>query len=152
MTTTQPTTRPTVAQSACCQLAPRSEDVLRALGAGPGGATVPELAHRLRLPAAVVSGALDPLVAHGLVAPPGDGRAVPTPHGRQHARHLVRRHALVELLLVRVLDLGPREAPAEADLLEHAVSPRLLTRIDALLGGPVRDLRGELIPGPEEWP
>ena len=46
---TQPTTRPTVAQSACCQLAPRSEDLLRSLGAGSDGATVPELAQRLRL-------------------------------------------------------------------------------------------------------
>jgi DtxR family Mn-dependent transcriptional regulator len=57
-----------------------------------------------------------------------------------------RRYALVELFLVRVLDLAPADAPAEADALQHAVSERLLARIDALLGWPERDLWGRLIP------
>jgi DtxR family transcriptional regulator, Mn-dependent transcriptional regulator len=58
----------------------------------------------------------------------------------------VRRYALVELFLVRVLDLDPADAPAETDALQHAVSARLLARIDALLGWPDRDLRGTRIP------
>ena len=64
----------------------------------------------------------------------------------QPVRRLARRHALVELFLVRVLDLDPDEAPAEADALQHAVSERLLARIDVLLGRPERDLHGDLIP------
>ena len=63
-----------------------------------------------------------------------------------------RRYALVELFLVRVLDMTPEEALAEADVLQHAVSERLLTRIDALLGRPDRDLRGERIPLQDGWP
>ncbi|HLU56865.1 MAG TPA: iron dependent repressor, metal binding and dimerization domain protein [Pseudonocardia sp.] len=59
---------------------------------------------------------------------------------------LARRYALVELFLVRVLDLAPADAPAEAEALQHAVSARLLGRIDALLGRPERDLRGHPIP------
>lgn len=64
----------------------------------------------------------------------------------------VRRYALVELFLVRVLDLAPADAPAEARALQHAVSERLLVRIDALLGRPDRDLWGNPIPRPEGPP
>ena len=60
----------------------------------------------------------------------------------------IRRYALVELLLVRVLDLAPADAPAEAAALQHAVSERLLDRIDALLGRPEEDLWGRRIPRP----
>lgn len=63
-----------------------------------------------------------------------------------------RRYALVELFLVRVLDLAPADAPAEADALQHAVSARLLGRIDALLGRPERDLWDNPIPRPDGSP
>jgi DtxR family transcriptional regulator, Mn-dependent transcriptional regulator len=63
-----------------------------------------------------------------------------------------RRYALVELFLVRVLDMTPEEAQAEADVLQHAVSERLLTRIDALLGWPDRDLCDSRIPRPDGSP
>jgi Mn-dependent DtxR family transcriptional regulator len=59
-----------------------------------------------------------------------------------------RRYALVELFLVRVLDLAPADAPAEADAVAHAVSERLLARIEALLEWPARDLWGRRIPRP----
>ena len=61
-----------------------------------------------------------------------------------------RRYALVELFLVRVLDLAPADVPAEAETLQHAVSARLLGRIDALLGRPGRDLWGNPIPRPDQ--
>jgi DtxR family Mn-dependent transcriptional regulator len=64
----------------------------------------------------------------------------------------VRRYALVELFLVRVLDLAPADAPPEADALAQAVSERLLARIDALLGWPDRDLWGRSIPPPDGPP
>jgi DtxR family Mn-dependent transcriptional regulator len=63
-----------------------------------------------------------------------------------------RRYALVELFLVRVLDLAPADAPAEAETLQHAVSARLLGRIDALLGRPHRDLWDNPIPRPDGSP
>ncbi|TQM43342.1 metal-dependent transcriptional regulator [Pseudonocardia cypriaca] len=64
----------------------------------------------------------------------------------------VRRYALVELFLVRVLDMAPADARAEADALQHAVSARLLGRIDALLGRPERDLWDNPIPRPDGSP
>ena len=63
-----------------------------------------------------------------------------------------RRYALVELFLVRVLDLAPADAPAEADAVQHAVSARLLGRIDSLLGRPDRDLWDNPIPRPDGCP
>jgi len=63
--------------------------------------------------------------------------------------YLAMRYLLVELFLVQVLGLTLEEAPLEADALQHAVSDRLLDRIDALLGRPGRDLRGERIPRPQ---
>jgi DtxR family Mn-dependent transcriptional regulator len=70
---------------------------------------------------------------------------------RAEARYLARCRLLIELFLVRVLGLEPAEAPAEADALAHVVSERLLARIDALMGWPDRDLRGERIPRQDGW-
>ena len=41
------------------------------------------------------------------------------------------------------------EVHVEAEELEHAVSDRLIDRIDAALGHPVRDPHGDPIPGPD---
>ncbi|GAA0942681.1 metal-dependent transcriptional regulator [Pseudonocardia zijingensis] len=71
---------------------------------------------------------------------------------RTDADFPARRLALVELFLVRILRLEPAEATVEADALQHAVSARLLDRIDALLGRPERDLRGAPIPRGDGWP
>ena len=66
--------------------------------------------------------------------------------GEQLALHVLRRHRLVELLLVRVLGLDWSEVHAEAEDLEHAVSDKVLDRIDALLGHPTVDPHGDPIP------
>jgi DtxR family transcriptional regulator, Mn-dependent transcriptional regulator len=86
-----------------------------------------------------------PLACCGLPSSPPVWMSL-TRHGTAHAQHLVRRYRLVELFLVQVLHLDRDAAPREADVLEHAVSARLLERIDALLGRPERDLRGNPIP------
>jgi DtxR family Mn-dependent transcriptional regulator len=59
---------------------------------------------------------------------------------------VLRRHRLVELLLVRVLGLDWSEVHAEAEELEHAVVGQVLERIDALLGHPTVDPHGDPIP------
>jgi DtxR family Mn-dependent transcriptional regulator len=68
----------------------------------------------------------------------------------------VRRHRLVETFLVEVVGMSWDEVHREAELLEHGVSERLESRIDELLGHPVRDPHGDPIPprdGPhrEHW-
>jgi DtxR family Mn-dependent transcriptional regulator len=69
-----------------------------------------------------------------------------TKPGEQLALHVLRRHRLVELFLVKVLDLDWSEVHDEAEHLEHAVSDKVLERIDAFLGHPSVDPHGDPIP------
>lgn len=72
--------------------------------------------------------------------------------GEQLALHVLRRHRLVELFLVKVLGLDWSEVHAEAEELEHAISDKVLERIDALLDRPVVDPHGDPIPPPRGRP
>src|SRR5665213_2933574 len=69
-----------------------------------------------------------------------------TEAGRQLAANVVRRHRLIETFLVRILKMDWAEVHVEAEELEHAVSERLLERIDAALGRPKSDPHGDPIP------
>ncbi len=66
--------------------------------------------------------------------------------GEKLASQVLRRHRLVELFLVEVMGMDWSEVHGEAELLEHAVSERLLTRIDDMLGNPKVDPHGDPIP------
>lgn len=72
-----------------------------------------------------------------------------TEKGRFLALHVLRRHRLIELFLVDVLELDWSEVHEEAERLEHAISDKLLDRIDALLGFPTTDPHGDPIPDSE---
>lgn len=69
-----------------------------------------------------------------------------TQAGRQLATHVLRRHRLVELFLVEVLGMGWGEVHEEAERLEHAVSDRVIERMDEMLGFPSVDPHGDPIP------
>lgn len=69
-----------------------------------------------------------------------------TQGGEQLALHVLRRHRLVELFLVRVLGLDWSEVHEEAEALEHAISDRVVDRMDAILGHPEVDPHGDPIP------
>jgi len=69
-----------------------------------------------------------------------------TKGGEQLALHVLRRHRLVELFLVNIIGLDWTEVHEEAEKLEHVVSDRLLTKIDALLHHPRVDPHGDPIP------
>ena len=66
--------------------------------------------------------------------------------GEQLALHVLRRHRLIELFLVKTLGFDWSEVHAEAEELEHAISDKVLDRIDALLGHPKTDPHGDPIP------
>lgn len=66
--------------------------------------------------------------------------------GRKLATHVQRRHRLIELFLVQVVGLDWSEVHDEAEHLEHAVSERLIEKIDELLGHPSADPHGDPIP------
>ena len=69
-----------------------------------------------------------------------------TDKGETLALHILRRHRLLELFLVEVLHLDWTEVHDEAEELEHAVSDKVLTRIDEYLGHPDTDPHGDPIP------
>jgi DtxR family transcriptional regulator, Mn-dependent transcriptional regulator len=136
---------------ACCGLAPTAsaEDALRTIfvlsGRGDPVSTS-ALARHLHVTPPTVSSMLRRLEGFGLVERTANHLTTLTPHGARHARHVVRRHRLLETFLVEVVGLRPDEVHTEADALEHAISDRLLDRIDALLGRPARDPHGDPIP------
>jgi DtxR family Mn-dependent transcriptional regulator len=72
-----------------------------------------------------------------------------TGSGERLAGVVVRRHRLIELCLVKVLGLSWAEVHAEAERLEHAVSERLIEKIDEMLYRPNVDPHGDPIPTAE---
>src|SRR5215203_1187003 len=72
-----------------------------------------------------------------------------TPAGEKLAARVLRRHRLIELFLVKVMGMSWTEVHDDAENLEHAVSDRLIERIDEMLGHPEVDPHGDPIPGPE---
>lgn len=72
-----------------------------------------------------------------------------TPAGEKLAGLVLRRHRLVELFLVKIIGMSWAEVHDEAERLEHAVSERLIDRIDEMLGRPAVDPHGDPIPTPE---
>lgn len=72
-----------------------------------------------------------------------------TPAGQKLASMVLRRHRLIELFLVKVLGMSWAEVHDEAEHLEHAVSERLIDRIDEMLGRPTADPHGDPIPTAE---
>src|SRR6476660_8698012 len=72
-----------------------------------------------------------------------------TRSGEKLAALVLRRHRLIELFLVRVLGMSWTEVHDEAEHLEHAVSERLIDRIDEMLGRPAVDPHGDPIPTAE---
>lgn len=68
------------------------------------------------------------------------------PEGRDVALRILRRHRLVELFLVKTLGMDWSEVHDEAEDLEHAISDRVLDRLDVFLGHPATDPHGDPIP------
>jgi DtxR family Mn-dependent transcriptional regulator len=94
-----------------------------------------------------VSAMLDRMAAEGLVDYVHYAGASLSRKGRRAALRVIRRHRLLELYLERFLGLGWDEVHAEAELLEHTLSPRVEAAIDEALGHPAFDPHGDPIPG-----
>ena len=128
------------------------QDYLKAihrLGGASGVVPPADIASALDVKAPSVTGMLKRLDDAGWVEyKPGNGAKLTT-QGKKEALHVIRRHRLIELFLTRVLGLDWSEVDAEAESLEHAISPRLEAAIAAHLGEPVEDPHGHPIPSAE---
>ena len=69
-----------------------------------------------------------------------------TPAGLEIARRVLRRHRVVELFLVKILGMDWSEVHRDAEVLEHAVSDRVIERMDEMLESPRFDPHGDPIP------
>ena len=69
-----------------------------------------------------------------------------TDAGRTLALRMLRRHRLIELFLVKTLELTWDQVHDEAENMEHAVSDFLIDRMDEFLGHPHCDPHGDPIP------
>jgi DtxR family Mn-dependent transcriptional regulator len=125
------------------------QDYLKAIHSlgGAAQAVMPvDIAERLKVRAPSVTGMLKRLAEAGWISyKPGRGARLTEP-GIAEARCVIRRHRLVELFLTRVLGLDWSEVDAEAEALEHAISPRLEQALAAYLGEPLEDPHGHPIP------
>lgn len=127
-----------------------TQDYLKAVWAasewGGKGASITGLARRMGVAPSTASENVARLVEAGLLEHAPYRAVTLSARGQRLARGMVRRHRLLETYLAAALGFEWDEVHAEAEVLEHAVSDRLLAALDAALGHPVRDPHGDPIP------
>ena len=109
-------------------------------------ATTKRVAQRLGVKMASVTGMIKHLAAEGFVRHTPYYGAKMTTKGRRIAVDMIRRHRLIETFLCQTLGLSWDEVDADAEVLEHAVSDKLIERIYEYLGRPQFDPHGSPIP------
>jgi len=131
------------------QPTPAEQNYLKAihrLGGSDKKVPTQEIACLLQVTAPSVTGMLKRLKKAGWIGYESHGGGRLTKAGIIKARLVIRRHRLLELLLTRVLGLDWSEVDAEAEALEHVVSPRLEQALAECLGNPTEDPHGHPIP------
>jgi DtxR family Mn-dependent transcriptional regulator len=119
------------------------------LSDGDGIVSMKRLIAAMEVTAGTVTTMMKGLSEQGLVDyTPREGVRL-TEAGRAIAAKLLRRHRLIERFLVEVLRLDWSDVHGEAEVLEHAVSDRIVDRMDMILGYPAAGPHGKPIPDAE---
>jgi DtxR family Mn-dependent transcriptional regulator len=108
--------------------------------------TPSQLAAELGLAPSSVTEMVQKLAAQGLVTHRPYGPISLSDAGQKRAAAIIRRHRLIETWLVSEFGYAWDEVHDEAEILEHAISDRLLEGIDERLGRPRHDPHGDAIP------
>jgi DtxR family Mn-dependent transcriptional regulator len=111
-----------------------------------GEATVARLAASLGVTKGTVTSMVAKLREAKLAKAERYGGIRLTAKGSRLALDVIRRHRLLEVFLVETLGFDWSEVHDEAERLEHAMSAKLLDRLDAFLGRPLVDPHGDPIP------
>ncbi|MDP9203977.1 MAG: metal-dependent transcriptional regulator [Gemmatimonadota bacterium] len=125
------------------------EDYLKAIytiGRGTGAAATNDIAQRLALAPASVSGMVRRLADQGLLAYERYHGVKLTDTGRRAALRTLRRHRVIEAYLAQALGYPWDRVHAEAERLEHAASDELVDRMAVTMGEPEVDPHGAPIP------
>ena len=117
------------------------------LEAEEGFALSSHVADYLHVSRPTVTQTIRRLAAMGLVHSSENREITLTDLGRTRAEQVIRRHRLLERWLSDELGIGWAEAHAEADRLEHAISPLVEQRLMQKLGYPTTCPHGNAIPG-----
>ena len=109
------------------------------------------LAQRLGVSASAVTQAFQRMERQGLAVIDQEWGVQLTPEGRSIAESIIRRHYLIERLLVDTLGFDWADADDEAERLEHSLSPKLEAYLFESLGHPTTCPHGNPFPGsPDE--
>lgn len=111
-----------------------------------GAAATNDIATKLSIAAASVSGMVRRLAEQGLLSYERYRGVRLTDAGRRAALRTIRRHRVIEAYLVRALGYSWDRVHAEAERLEHAVSDELVDRMASAVGEPLTDPHGHPIP------
>ena len=125
------------------------EDYLKAIyGIEQGGdaAATTDIASKLAIAAASVSGMVRRLADQGLVSYERYRGVRLTDTGRRAALRTIRRHRVIETYLTQALGYPWDRVHEEAERLEHAVSDELVDRMASAVGEPATDPHGHPIP------
>jgi DtxR family Mn-dependent transcriptional regulator len=106
-----------------------------------------DLARSLKVSPASVTGMLKRLQERGLILHEKYHGVSLTEEGRQSALATIRRHGLLERLLVDVLGLPWHKVDEEAGRLEHHITPEVEERLYQFLGRPTTCPHGQ----PIDW-
>jgi len=109
--------------------------------------TTTDLARSLKISPASVTGMLKRLSERGLIHHEKYHGITLTDQGRQIALATIRRHGLLERLLVDVLGLPWHLVDEEAGRLEHHITPEVEARLKQFLGNPSTCPHGQ----PIDW-
>ena len=71
-----------------------------------------------------------------------------TKEGQKTAALIIRKHRLMEMFLVKVMNFGWEEVHEVAEQIEHIHAPKFFERMDQMLGFPTVDPHGSPIPDP----
>jgi len=125
-----------------------AEQYLKVLLAFEGSedVTMTQIARRLGVSSASVTGMAKRLSSKGLLRHQPYGEIGLTPEGRDIAVRLLRRHRIAELYLFEKLSYPLYLVHDEADALEHHMSDYLEERMTDALANPVFDPHGHPIP------
>lgn len=108
--------------------------------------TTSQVADALSVTTASASNMIKRLDALGYVTQVKRQGAALTSFGRRAALEVVRHHRILETYLATRLGLSWDEVHAEAEVLEHHVSPGLAERMAEIMGHPEHDPHGHPIP------
>ena len=105
------------------------------------------LADRMGVSASAVTQAFQRMERQGLAVIDQDSGVQLTADGRSIAESIIRRHYLIERLLVDTLGFDWADADDEAERLEHTLSPKLENYLYETLDGPSTCPHGNPFPG-----